>query len=114
MVVQSPAPQISVPNPPAPQVRVNRNTKRRRASLAKTRDTSANALHSMHYIIAALASTITIVCILDTQRKPSHIRMMSPAYLTQLYQEINDLRHAQAKVAKVQAAISEAQPPVKP
>lgn len=67
----------------------------------------------MHYIVAALATTIAIVCILDTQRKPSHIRMMSPAYLMQLHIEINALQHAQAKVAEVHAAIIEAQTPVK-
>ena len=68
----------------------------------------------MHYIVAALATTIAIVCVLDTQRKPSHIRMMGPAYLMQLHIEINALRHAQAKVAEVQAAIIEAQTPVQP
>ena len=52
-----------------------------------------------------MGTTIAIVCILDTQGKPSHIRMMGPAYLMQLHIEINALRHAQAKVAEVQAAI---------
>lgn len=114
MVVQSPAPQILSPTPPAPIVRINRNTKSRSASLPEARDASTTALHSMHYIVAALATTIAIVCLLDTQRKPSHIRMISPAYLTQFYMELNALRHAQAKVAQVQAAITEAQNPVQP
>ena len=114
MVVQPSAPQILAPTPPAPSVRVNPNTKGRSVSLPKTRDASTAALHSLHYIVAALATTIAIVCILDAQRKPSHIRMMSPAYLMQLHIEINALRHAQAKVAEVQAAILEAHPPVQP
>ena len=114
MVVQPSAPQILAPAPPAPSVRINPNTKSRSASLPKTRDASTTALHSLHYIVAALATTIAIVCVLDTQRKPSHIRMMGPAYLMQLHIEINALRHAQAKVAEVQAAIIEAQTPVQP
>lgn len=114
MVVQSPAPQILAPTPSAPSVRVNPNTKNRSASLPKTQDASNTALHSMHYIVAALATTIAVVCILDTQRKPSHIRVLSPRYLAQLQMEINALRHAQAKVAEVQAAIIEAQTPVQP
>ena len=118
MVVQPSAPQILAPTPPAPSVRVNPKTKSRSASLPKTQDastaTSTTALHSLHYIIAALATTIAVVCVLDTQRKPSHIRMMGPAYLMQLHIEINALRHAQAKVAEVQAAIIEAQTPVQP
>ncbi len=105
MVVQSPAPQILAPTPSAPSVRVNPNTKNRSASLPKTRDASNTALHSMHYIVAALATTIAVVCILDTQRKPSHIRVLSPAYLAQLQMDINTLRHAQRKVARVEAAI---------
>ena len=118
MVVQSPAPQILAPTPSAPSVRVNPNTKNRSASLPKTQDastaTSNTALHSMHYIVAALATTIAVVCILDTQRKPSHIRVLSPAYLAQLQMDINTLRHAQRKVARVEAAIIEAQTPVQP
>jgi len=105
MVVQSPAPQILAPTPSAPSVRVNPNTKNRSASLPKTQDASNTALHSMHYIVAALATTIAVVCILDTQRKPSHIRVLSPAYLAQLQMDINTLRHAQRKVARVEAAI---------
>jgi len=114
MVVQPSAPQILAPTPPAPSVRVNPNTKSRSTPLPKTRDASTTVLHSLHYIVAALATTIAILCILDTQRKPSHIRMMGPAYLMQLHIEINALRHAQAKVAEVQAAIIEAQTPVQP
>ena len=114
MVVQPSAPQILAPTPPARSVRVNPNTKSRSDSLPKTQDASAAALHSLHYIVAALATTIAIVCVLDTQRKPSHIRMMGPAYLMQLHIEINALRHAQARVAEVQAAIIEAQTPVQP
>lgn len=114
MVVQPSVPQILAPAPPAPSVRVNPNTKSRSASLSKTRDASTTALHSLHCIVAALVTAIAVVCILDTQRKPSHIRMMGPAYLTQLHIEINALRHAQAKVAEVQAAIIEAQTPVQP
>jgi hypothetical protein len=68
----------------------------------------------MRYMVAALATTIAVVCILDTQRKPSHIRVLSPAYLAQLHMDINTLRHAQAKVAEVHAAIIEAQTPVQP
>ena len=105
MVVQPSAPQILAPTPPAPSVRVNPNTKGRSVSLPKTRDASTAALHSLHYIVAALATTIAVVCILDTQRKPSHIRVLSPGYLAQLQMDINALRHAQAKVAEVQAAI---------
>ena len=114
MVVQPSAPQILAPTPPAPSVRVNLNKKSSSTSLPKTRDASATALHSLHYIVAALATTIAVVCILDIQRKPSHIRMMSPAYLMQLHIEINALQHAQAKVAEVQSAIIVAQTPVQP
>ena len=114
MVVQSPAPQILAPSPPSPSVRLNPKTKSRSTPLPKTHDASTTTLHSLHYIVAALATTIAIVCVLDTQRKPSHIRMMGPAYLMQLHIEINALRHAQAKVAEVQAAIIEAQTPVQP
>lgn len=105
MVVQPPAPQILAPTPPAPSVRLNPNTKSRSASLPKTRDASATALHSLHYIIPALATTIAIVSILDTHRKPSHIRVLGPAYWAQLQMDINILRHAQRKVARVEAAI---------
>ena len=59
----------------------------------------------MHYIVAALATTIAVVCILDNQRKPSHIRVLSPAYLAQLQMDINTLRHVQRKIAQVEAAI---------
>ena len=114
MVVQPSAPQILAPTPPAPSVRVNPNTKSRSTPLPKTREASTAALHSLHYIVAALATTIAVVCILDTQRKPSHIRVLSPAYLAQLQMDINALRHAQARVAEVQAAIIEAQTPVQP
>ena len=114
MVVQPSAPQILAPSPPSPSVRVHPNTKSRSTPLPKTRDASTAALHSLHYIVAALATTIAVVCILDTQRKPSHIRMMGPAYLMQLHIEINALRHAQARVAKVQAAINVAQTPIQP
>ena len=114
MVVQTSAPQILAPTPPAPSVRVNPNTKSRSTPLPKTREASTAALHSLHYIVAALATTIAVVCILDTQRKPSHIRVLSPAYVAQLQMDINALRHAQARVAEVQAAIIEAQTPVQP
>ena len=114
MVVQPSAPQILAPSPPSSSVRVNPNTKSRSTPLPKTHDASTSALHSLHYIVAALATTIAVVCILDTQRKPSHIRMMGPAYLMQLHIEINALRRAQARVAEVQAAILEAQTPVQP
>ena len=105
MVVQPSAPQILAPTPPAPSVRINPNTKSSSTPLPKTRDASATALHSLHYIVAALATTIAIVCILDTQRKPSHIRVLSPVYLAQLQMDINALRHAQRKLARVEAAI---------
>ena len=105
MVVQPSAPQILAPIPPAKSACVNPNTNSRDASIPKTRDASTTALNSMHYIVAALATTIAVVCILDTQRKPSHIRVLSPAYLAQLQMDINTLRHAQRKVARVEAAI---------
>ena len=105
MVVNPLSPQILAPTPSAPSACVNPNTKSRGASIPKTRDASTTALHSMHYIVAALATTIAVVCILDTQRKPSHIRVLSPAYLAQLQMDINTLRHAQRKVARVEAAI---------
>lgn len=105
MVVHPSAPQILAPSPPSPSVHVNPNTKSRSTPLPKTRDASTAALHSLHYIVAALATTIAVVCILDTQRKPSHIRVLSPGYLAQLQMDINALRLAQAKVAEVQAAI---------
>ena len=101
MVVQSPAPQILSPSPPTPCVHVNRNTKVLSGSLPRAKSTPATVLNSMHYIVAALATTIAVVCILDTQSKPSHIRVLSPAYLAQLHIEMNALRHAQAKVAAI-------------
>ena len=114
MVVQPSAPQILAPTPQAPGVQINPNTKSLSDSLPKRRGASTTALYSLHYIVAALVTTIAVVCILDTQRKPSHIRMMGPAYLMQLQIEINALQHAQAKVAEVQAVIIDAQTPIQP
>ena len=106
MVVQSPTPHILAPTPSPPSVRVNRNTKAGAAAIpspaVRTRKT---ALESLHWIVVGLGVSVAVVCLLDTQRKPSHIRVLSPRYLADLYMEINILRHAQAKLARVEAAI---------
>lgn len=59
--------------------------------------------------MVGLGVTVAVVCLLDTQRKPSHIRVLSPRYLADLYMEIKILRHAQAKLARVEAAIHSAE-----